>query len=616
MDNIPIFFIKLKDFIQMYRKNGNMDLKNLGIVTDQKIILSQVFYADKKVISRPYSLFVDKNSFHTKREIILKYAIEELIIKNHDKGNSNRTITTAISKCFNFIDWCNNKKFDFVENIESARNTFVLYTNFLRESIRLGRYSQGEAHTKHMASFKLLSSIFSDTKNIIGSGINIIPNKRLNKVIASTKENKEYHFNFYYSFFNQITDFLLEQKDYPLELNLPQGKIWCIPSRMKFVKTQSDCPMTFNIKDGNIFSEKEIFNQNNLKFMRDARWARKNFILTLQKNNSNEYSKNRLYLGTMALQAYYIIFLSITGMNDSTASTLQWDDDYETENNKQKFKNIKYRAGNKIVEFQIQSKFIKDFKKFLQLRKYLLNGNNFNYLFFMQNGQNAEVSKRQRQGAFSSVINNRLINTIDSNLPRINSKELRVNKTKQVIKDSGIVSASQLAQSSVNTIINSYLGESQETTDIQFDKYFSSLNNKIFDCTSDNIETSIGRCKSPNNPKTTIDLKGININCNKSEGCLFCEHYGVHADSVDIQKIYSLKFLINESKYLAKDETQFNNMYEIILKRIDNILLNIKLLGTKESNEIEFYKKDVFENENLHPYWEHKLNTLVQMGVL
>ena len=25
---------------------------------------------------------------------------------------------------------------------------------------------------------------------------------------------------------------------------------------------------------------------------------------------------------------------------------------------------------------------------------------------------------------------------------------------------------------------------------------------------------------------------------------------------------------------------------------------------------------DVFESENLHPYWEHKLNTLLLMGVL
>ena len=160
------------------------------------------------------------------------------------------------------------------------------------------------------------------------------------------------------------------------------------------------------------------------------------------------------------------------------------------------------------------------------------------------------------------------------------------------------------------------MGESQETTDEQFDKYFSSLNNKIFNCFSDDTETPIGRCKSQNNPKIAIDLKGIKSDCSNSEGCLFCEHYGVHADSVDIQKIYSLKFLINESKYLAKDEIQFNNMYEIILIRIDNILFNIKLLGEKEANDMEFYKKDVFENENLHPYWEHKLNTLIQMGVL
>jgi len=125
MKRIPIFFIEVKQFIQIYRKNRDIDLRNLGIITDQKIILSQVFYTDKKIISRSYALFVDENSFNSKRKIILKYIIEELIIKHYDKGNSHRTITTAISKCLNFIDWCNNKKLDFITNIESAKRLHI-----------------------------------------------------------------------------------------------------------------------------------------------------------------------------------------------------------------------------------------------------------------------------------------------------------------------------------------------------------------------------------------------------------------------------------------------------------------------------------------------------------
>ena len=35
---------------------------------------------------------------------------------------------------------------------------------------------------------------------------------------------------------------------------------------------------------------------------------------------------------------------------------------------------------------------------------------------------------------------------------------------------------------------------------------------------------------------------------------------------------------------------------------------------TKE--QIDKIDSDVFDEENLHPYWEHKLNTLISMGVL
>jgi len=121
------------------------------------------------------------------------------------------------------------------DDINTAKYAFLQYTAFLKSKIRDGGYSQGEAHSRHTYAYKLLNTIYQDSENIIGAGIKIIPNKRPNKVVKSQSEDQKYHYNFYYSFFHQVTDFLLENKSYPLKLKLQSGDLWCLPSVTHFL---------------------------------------------------------------------------------------------------------------------------------------------------------------------------------------------------------------------------------------------------------------------------------------------------------------------------------------------------------------------------------------------
>lgn len=118
-----------------------------------------------------------------------------------------------------------------------------------------------------------------------------------------------------------MTDFLLENKPYPLKLKLPSCDIWCLPSRYTFYTKDKEFSMAFNPENGTVRSEQEIKDLFNLPFLRDGRWARKNFLKLLDINN-NYYSDKRLKLGSNALKAFYILFLSNTGMNDSNVLQL------------------------------------------------------------------------------------------------------------------------------------------------------------------------------------------------------------------------------------------------------------------------------------------------------
>ena len=505
----------------------------------------------------------------------------------------------------------NQENFLYIKDLSEAINIFYHYTYFLKNKMRLGQYSQGEAHTKHASAYKLLYTIFNDKENNLLSAVTLIPNSRNSKYEKSSDEDKKYHYNFYYNFFHQVTDFLLNNHPYPLKLNLSNTEIWCLPSMRLFFDKNQDFPMAFNPENGqvrSIESFQEIYNIDNTNIIKAKIRVFKN---TIDKANLLK-SKKRMELASHALKAFYILFLTNTGMNDSTAATLAWDEDYTIDSAQQKFRNIKYRAGNKIVEFQIQAKFINDFKKYLQLRDYLLDGYSLEYLFFIDSKNNARTTNSLKRGIYSSYINSFFINNLDAELPNISSRQLRVNKAHQVIKQDGIIAASQVLQSSVSTIINSYLGESKESTGEQLTDYFNKLNQNLFSISCDDIPTSIGKCNAPDNPK----IQYQNNTCQKSENCLFCEHFRTYADAEDLQKLYSLKYLINECKYIAKDKQHFDSVYGAVYQRIKSI--ESYIIQTKQQSEesLKRFELDVFEHENLHPYWEHKLSMLISIGVL
>jgi uncharacterized protein YnzC (UPF0291/DUF896 family) len=79
---------------------------------------------------------------------------------------------------------------------------------------------------------------------------------------------------------------------------------------------------------------------------------------------------------------------------------------------------------------------------------------------------------------------------------------------------------------------------------------------------------------------------------------------------------YSLKYLIHECRYIAQNTEHFETVYGKTYQRIRNIeeyILENKYLSYESLRKIEL---EVFEDENLHPYWEHKLNMLISIGLL
>lgn len=616
LEKISVLFISIESLINIYKKRDKVELDNLGIIIfGKKTIICQILYKDKEIIGHPYTLKANKKSCVAWRKKIIEYTLEETITK-FQLGLSSSSVNSIISRVISFVNWLDKNSLELTDDIKNAVHVFMEYTLFLKAKIRNSALKNSTARRKQSSVHELLNKIYNDKENIIGNSVSFIPRKItiLLKSEKSTDEEQKYHYNFYYNMFHQIADFILNDGQFPLKMKLGAKKFWCLPYQKLFFKeTDTNYPRIFNKKDGTIKEAEELAKEYNTDIAQD-RYKREKFIKKLELSNQYQ-SKNKLFLASYGLRAFYMLFLTNTGMNDSTAATLKWNSDYEIEKKRHRFRNIKYRAGNKVVEFEIGNSFVKDFDKFIKLRNYLLCQQEFDYLFFIGSDKNASLSSQQKDGTFSSIINRRFIKHVDPDLPLMASRQLRVNKTYQTIKDNGIIAASQIAQTSINTLIHYYQGTSDEMVHNELGNYFNMLNSNLFMDENGEVETAVGRCLDFNNPRQQM-LHDSFIGCAHNEGCLFCENYRLHRDQKDINKLFSLEYIINECRYIAKNENHFNSVYGVILQRIQNIIQALMQKSDITREQINHYKADVFENENLHPYWEYKLKTLVAMGVL
>ena len=79
---VPIDFISIEDLTTQYQNNLEINFDNLGIIADQRTILSQILYTEYKLYRNPYKLMVNKNTYQSERKNIIQYIIEEIIITN------------------------------------------------------------------------------------------------------------------------------------------------------------------------------------------------------------------------------------------------------------------------------------------------------------------------------------------------------------------------------------------------------------------------------------------------------------------------------------------------------------------------------------------------------
>lgn len=551
------------------------------------------------------------------RIIIIRKLIQYSIFLVDDL--SYNSLYSRMINIFNFLFWCNSKDLFGQMNYNNARFALEEYVSYLKEKVRLGLLSNNSAQRYQYDTIHgLKDGLELDSIEV---GINLI--KKSKHSIRHTEAPCEVEqgkvISIANSVFSTLTDAIFEKKTFPLPIPVPSylkrknNVAWYFPiNKWTAVNNNNKKHKYYDYINGYI---RDLTPEENL--IPIERFNHKNLSAFIQEANLYK-NKHWLSMAYIASKAFAILFIANTGMNNQQMINILWSDDYVITRNSQEFIGIKYRADNKEVKFIITANFLATFKKYIALRKKIIDTtSNFNFLFFSFNKKLINPINKPNPSLLNSAI--RALRLIDPKLPNIKSIKWRAAKANQLLSTTDIHTTAELLQNDVKTIKESYLEGNTKKTEVEMSNFLDNLSSKLINVRpKESLESvSIGNCKNYGNPKYEMNTSNsIQLDCKKSEGCLFCENYIVHADEIDIRKLLSCKYCIKSTSNFSSSIEHFNTLYTDILERIDYLLKSIEKISKKHFDLVHKIQKEVFEKEYFDSYWESKIEQLIELGLI
>lgn len=444
------------------------------------------------------------------------------------------TIIDSASRFISFIRWADESHLhDVLDSSDKARKTIKVYSQFLRD-----KYLRNEITFKHVErQISLVIKVLSDFlgEDNFGHGLFVFISK--SNIITATKPPCEHAqtrlLALCTSLFTGIGSLVIDHKKYPYKLklpeflNLPNDFFWLFPAETWFkhpeiaLQHRKIC-LGFNYLTGELNTIDEIARLRG-RSLRGDEQIRLDAQRNIEVANSDFRDSQRMHVGTVALNAFIVIFLAQTGMNWSQLINLTWSNDYQMDSERQLFRTIKWRAGGKECFFELPSSFIPIFKRYLQLRDFLLGNQPCEWLFFKLGARGLGQPSK-----IKSTLHNffKFLKKIDPNLTEIHSRQWRAAKSDWLIRNTDIATTALVLQNSEKTVLASYIAGSETRHWEEMSNFLNQVSNAVQekrDKTENITIRAVGSCSSLGEPIPISKKIPIASNCVEPEGCLFCD---------------------------------------------------------------------------------------------
>jgi integrase len=532
---------------------------------------------------------------------------------------SKETIFNQSRHFLSFIKWADSSgHLNFFDDKNKAKEAFSFFVYYLKDKLSKNELVSASAIALQYNSLKFLEKFHNTEDLAIG-----IPIIRANGVTNYTSPPSEDSQNktllLCESLFEGISDLILNNKPFPYQLKVPKHIGWKNNTFYLFpLNTWAVNPQNYNEKQGGIWNQNEgrLNSKEEIKHLYktddNIRCTINRAKKMLHNANTNQYSTYRLRLAMVAHHAFSIVFLATTGINREAVLNLLWNDNYEASPERQGFRTIKHRAGNKICHFELSIKMMPKFKKFLELRKYLLNNRNCEYLFFSLGANSSQDPIKLTGKSFCRFFDT--LQSIDPTIEKITPREWRAAKSDWLVKNTDVSTAALMLQNSEQVLLKHYTAGSETEHLSELSNFFSEVSNFVLEKNdkSDGESSSVGICSNYGNPNP-LDNAPVKVNCKSPEGCLFCDKYRIHADEKDTRKLVSCRYCLQKTAQLSNNKEDFDAVFGKIFQRIDELLKEIEeikpCLTTKIIEEVEVMGE-------LDHYWARKLELLFDLGLV
>lgn len=587
--------------------------------------------AQKGAKDRPKSeRLVDVATFELARADAVRKLINHFSEMINAEAKRPATAAFAVHHYLRFVTLAEKNGYQNVlVDRTSVVPAFREFVEHLREKINLGKIKNNSGAVSQNTVLTALKAITEIDD--IGHGINLlrVVKGATEPTQPPSEEMQSRVLSLCRSIFDGFADLCLEFKKYPYPLpvpaylNVPQNILWVFPTQkwcmapgeMEHRDSQKYGYWAYDYTNGCLATVTDIvdryaYNPDKQRREASAEAAIEHASAGITAANGARQDRFRRRAAILAQNTFIVLFLSRTGMNWEQVRDLPWaDDDVEPDAERQGYRSIKYRASGRDVSFEIQADFLGLFRKYLKLRRYLLNHTSYDYLFMTVDSGDTTGMERLSVKALTSVFDS--LRRIDPLLESLKAKKWRAGKSDFLLRVTDVETTASILQNSVGTVIRSYAAGSPVTQQDELAAFFDGLRSAVIakdEKVENGVENAVGLCSKFGFPRA-IGEAPVTPDCRNNQGCLFCDKYKVHADERDVRKLASCRYCIQQTAHLSSNEEQFQRLFAPIFDRIAELLAEIE---AREAGIVDRITQEVEEGE-LDPYWARKLEMLIDL---
>lgn len=580
---------------------------------------------------------VDLASFDIRRRDFVRKLIERL------RGNNPNTVEGDFRYVRRFINWIDSK-YD-VSQIHDCAFLKAAYQSYTSELLRemyvsgiSGSPLSQETARGYQRGARLTLSVAFDLDDVqlkrLAAFIGRRKLRRGEFVVGTSSDDKAVTFGALVNFIDEVHRVIVLNGTLPLKLVSEKDKDYYYYSPRQAGLSSEVSGTIYDILNGlsefpsrrSVRLHLNIIDESARE--RNAYW---NARASFKNFRSDIDCPAARALANKAMVAALVCFISASGQNLSVCRDLKLTTEQVVPSTQgRRFSGTKGRADGIEVYPEFGVEFAPLYKRILSIRQFMVQHQDTDLVFpvFSQKDELVNI-----QDIYIKNLKRFFLQALP-NLNWVTPKEWRQNVSSEYLRLSG-GDTHLVAEKLGNTegVVRAHYGRpSFEDSADQLHSFFNALHQsalirtrsqaiipvQLIDETTSSHSVPTGQCVSSydNGPDLADGFTPLAPlpSCKDPETCLFCVHYGVHADAHDIRRLLSLKFIINETKAQRSLEN-FNSRFVPVLYRVEEVL---EAVASKSPNMIQLIESisNEIDRGALDSFWGIHFDTLVSIGVV